>query len=81
MTSQARQPQGVPTGGQFAASARSESDVHLDPAGPAGPPSLPEPTPDQSYCDVGLHQMCSGYTEDENDPETCFCECHDQHYA
>lgn len=37
----------------------------------------PEPTPDQSYCDVGRHQACSGYTEDEFDTETCMCPCHD----
>ena len=36
-----------------------------------------EPTPDQSYCDLGMHQQCSGYTEDESDPETCMCPCHD----
>lgn len=36
-----------------------------------------EPTPDQSYCDVGRHQQCSGYTEDEADPESCLCSCHD----
>ena len=35
-----------------------------------------EPTSDQSYCDVGRHQECSGYTEDEADPETCMCLCH-----
>lgn len=35
------------------------------------------PTPDQSFCDVGLHQQCSGYTEDEGDPEPCMCSCHD----
>lgn len=35
------------------------------------------PTPDQSFCDVALHQQCSGYTEDEGDPETCMCSCHD----
>jgi hypothetical protein len=37
---------------------------------------LPEATPDQSQCDVGLHLSCSGYTEDEFDPETCMCACH-----
>ena len=37
-----------------------------------------EPTPDQSYCDVEMHDSCSGYTEDEFDPESCFCECHDE---
>lgn len=37
------------------------------------------PTPDQSYCNVGLHgPICSGFTEDEGDPETCMCECHDE---
>lgn len=36
-----------------------------------------EPTPDQSYCDVGRHApVCSGYTEDEADPESCMCTCH-----
>lgn len=36
------------------------------------------PTADQSYCDVGLHApVCSGYTEDEMDAESCTCECHD----
>lgn len=38
---------------------------------------MSEPTPDQSHCDVDDHQHCSGYTEDESDPETCMCECHD----
>jgi hypothetical protein len=37
-----------------------------------------EPTPDQSYCDVGDHIHCSGYTEDDFDTETCFCSCHDE---
>lgn len=37
-----------------------------------------EPTADQSWCDLGRHApVCSGYTEDEADPETCMCECHD----
>jgi hypothetical protein len=36
-----------------------------------------EPTPDQTYCDLDMHQQCSGYTEDESDPETCMCSCHD----
>lgn len=35
------------------------------------------PTVDQSYCDVNEHEHCSGYTEDEGDPETCMCHCHD----
>lgn len=35
-----------------------------------------DPTPDQSYCDVARHAACSGYTEDEADPESCMCECH-----
>lgn len=35
-----------------------------------------EPTPDESLCDTGNHQQCSGYTEDESDPESCFCDCH-----
>lgn len=34
------------------------------------------PTKDQSYCDLLRHQQCSGYTEDEADPETCMCDCH-----
>lgn len=39
----------------------------------------PEPSKDQSYCDVGQHApVCSGYTEDEADPESCFCTCHDE---
>lgn len=38
----------------------------------------PEPTLDQSYCDVGRHLQCSGYTEDEADPESCLCTCHDE---
>lgn len=37
------------------------------------------PTRDQSYCDIGRHQQCSGYTEDEADPETCVCTCHEDH--
>jgi len=37
-----------------------------------------EPTRDQSYCDVGDHIHCSGYTEDDFDTETCFCDCHDE---
>ena len=41
---------------------------------------MARPTPDQSYCDVGLHQQCSGYTEDEADPETCTCNCHDEEF-
>lgn len=36
-----------------------------------------EPSPDQSHCDLDQHEECSGYTEDEGDPETCFCPCHD----
>lgn len=36
------------------------------------------PTPDQTYCDVGRHQQCTGYTEDEADPESCMCPCHDE---
>lgn len=32
---------------------------------------------DQSYCDIGMHQQCSGYTEDDMDAETCMCSCHD----
>lgn len=36
------------------------------------------PTPDQSYCDLDMHQQCSGYTEDESDAETCMCSCHDE---
>lgn len=39
---------------------------------------MDEPSKDQSYCDVGQHQACSGYTEDEWDAETCMCNCHDQ---
>lgn len=35
------------------------------------------PTPDESHCDLGHHDFCTGYTEDEADPETCMCECHD----
>lgn len=38
---------------------------------------MSEPTRDQSYCDLGRHLACSGYTEDEGDPETCLCFCHD----
>lgn len=38
---------------------------------------MTQPTRDESYCDVGDHQRCSGYTEDERDPETCMCACHD----
>lgn len=38
---------------------------------------MTEPTLDQSYCEVGQHQFCSGYTIDELDPESCFCSCHD----
>lgn len=39
---------------------------------------LREPTPDQSHCDIGQHApICTGYTEDENDTETCMCACHD----
>ena len=34
------------------------------------------PMLDESYCDVYRHQACSGYTEDEFDPETCMCDCH-----
>ena len=36
-----------------------------------------QPTRDESYCDLDAHDACSGYTEDESDPETCFCLCHD----
>lgn len=36
----------------------------------------PVPTKDQSYCQVGDCQGCSGLTEDEADPETCMCSCH-----
>lgn len=64
-----RAPAGVPTGGQFAASTRTETPVSLD--------DLSQPTLDQSYCDLNRHQGCSGYTEDESDPETCMCNCHD----
>lgn len=39
-----------------------------------------EPTPDQTYCDLGDHQHCGGYTEDESDPETCMCNCHDAEF-
>lgn len=39
------------------------------------------PTKDQSYCDVDNHQSCTGYTEDESDPETCMCRCHDEPFA
>lgn len=43
-----------------------------EPAEPA------EPTLDQSYCDVDQHApRCTGYTQDERDPETCNCDCHD----
>lgn len=38
-----------------------------------------EPTKDQSHCDLEQHDYCTGYTEDESDPETCTCNCHD-HY-
>lgn len=38
---------------------------------------MTEPTRDESYCDVGRHQQCSGYTEDDIDTETCLCNCHD----
>lgn len=37
-----------------------------------------ETTSDQSYCEVGRHQACGGYTEDESDPESCMCDCHDE---
>lgn len=37
-----------------------------------------EPTKDQSHCYVGQHEFCSGYTEDEADPESCDCTCHDE---
>lgn len=38
---------------------------------------IPSPTPDQSYCDLGYHApTCSGFTEDEGDPESCMCPCH-----
>ena len=49
-----------------------------------GDPNLPEDvtaTRDQSYCEVGCHQNCSGFTEDEGDPESCMCECHDQEHV
>jgi hypothetical protein len=36
------------------------------------------PTKDQSYCDIGQHDRCSGYTEDEMDAESCMCNCHDE---
>lgn len=36
------------------------------------------PSSDQSYCEVGRHLACSGYTEDEQDPEGCLCDCHDE---
>lgn len=36
MSAQTRQPAGTPTGGQFAASARTETSVTLTPPGPAG---------------------------------------------
>lgn len=39
---------------------------------------LRETTKDQSFCDVGQHWRCSGYTEDESDPESCVCDCHDE---
>lgn len=43
-----------------------------EPAEPA------EPTLDQSYCDVDQHApRCTGYTQDERDPEACNCDCHD----
>lgn len=35
------------------------------------------PTADQTYCDFQMHLQCSGYTEDESDPESCMCDCHD----
>jgi hypothetical protein len=35
---------------------------------------------DESWCDVGQHQACPGYTQDESDPETCLCECHSLPY-
>ena len=35
------------------------------------------PTRDQTWCEVGEHDNCSGYTEDESDPESCYCSCHD----
>ena len=37
-----------------------------------------EPTKDQSYCDVEQCDRCSGYTEDESDTETCYCNCHEE---
>lgn len=38
-----------------------------------------QPTKDQSWCEVTppQHHHCPGYTEDEQDAETCFCACHD----
>lgn len=37
------------------------------------------PTADQTWCDIGTHApICGGYTEDESDPESCYCECHDE---
>lgn len=40
--------------------------------------STGNPTLDQSYCDLSMHEHCSGYTEDESDPETCMCDCHNE---
>lgn len=40
-----------------------------------------KPTKDQSYCDVGNHPACSGHTEDQSDPESCMCSCHDEPFA
>ncbi|MER2142165.1 MAG: hypothetical protein ABS888_00110 [Eubacteriales bacterium] len=36
-----------------------------------------EPTKDQSWCDLAMHEHCTGYTEDERDAESCTCNCHD----
>ncbi|MGZ6576708.1 MAG: hypothetical protein ACXVHJ_37740 [Solirubrobacteraceae bacterium] len=36
------------------------------------------PSPDQTECDFGRHLACTGYTQDESDPESCMCACHDE---
>ena len=36
-----------------------------------------KPARDQSYCETGWHDLCTGYTDDEFDPESCICDCHE----
>lgn len=78
-TLQARQPAGAPTGGQFAATARTEAPVTLDyPADPPLPPGVTEDDRDyysNEHCEQlawALHEqtgwpyaaMCDGYNQD-----------------